>query len=329
MLRAPSAPAAPDFHRSAGGCPGDGFAQQMLQSLDRGPLLTGNVAGCAVAHGQPDRAVGGPHPRPSLSHQPAGHDPFTATRQPVRHHGRHGLGDRQRVLRRPQQLAAAFADMSRIFLVPGVSQRPVELPQHHFGKADHGIEGRAQLMAHLGQKLVYAGRGRCVVGGLESLLLSAASQREERGCRAGRHQKRQMQRRQAPDRGQPRDARIVPAHGHDQCQTEEVQRRRPSGQPLPIDPEVDRMCRPMPAPRCSIASAPGWNRVPPWGDVPSVIPRPSTGFSEKAAQNRIQRRNTPANHYVTLTDSPRCCREAKSVCGKNMATVSAALLEHL
>ena len=71
---------------------------------------------------------------------------------------RHGLGDGQRILGRFQQAAAALADVVCVLLIAGMAERAVQLAQHHLGEADHRIERRAQLVAHLRHQIAQAVR---------------------------------------------------------------------------------------------------------------------------------------------------------------------------
>src|SRR5208282_718705 len=52
-----------------------------------------------------------------------------------------------------EQILAAFADITRVFAVFFCTERPEHSGFHDFGKADNGVEWRAQLVAHIGQKL--------------------------------------------------------------------------------------------------------------------------------------------------------------------------------
>jgi hypothetical protein len=90
--------------------------------------------------------------------------------------------------------------MVGVLLVTGVSQRPVQLAQHDVGEADHGIERRAQLMAHLRHQLADAA-GRGGLGRLRGLLGAVAAGEDQHGrCRPGRHQEGQVPGRKARNR---------------------------------------------------------------------------------------------------------------------------------
>ena len=133
-------------------------------------------------------------------------------RRAVGHQRRHGLGDRQRLLGRFQQPAAALGDVVGVFLVAGVAERPVQLAQHHLGEADHGVERRAQLVAHLRHQLAQAARSRqpaSLVGSSLGAAPRGPRQRQQRRRGAGRHQEGQVPGRQPDDgaAGAPRPDR--------------------------------------------------------------------------------------------------------------------------
>jgi hypothetical protein len=76
------------------------------------------------------------------------------------------LGHVEDVVDHFEQIAAAFANVARIFLIFGVTERAEQTLLHHLGEADHGIERCAQLMADIGEELRFG-----AVGGLCLILL--------------------------------------------------------------------------------------------------------------------------------------------------------------
>ena len=61
-------------------------------------------------------------------------------------------------------MAAGSVDVLDIVLVTLVADRTETLLQHHFGKAQNGVQRRADLMADLGEKIGF--RSACGFGGL-------------------------------------------------------------------------------------------------------------------------------------------------------------------
>ena len=52
-----------------------------------------------------------------------------------------------------QQVLAAFMDEPRIVAVARFAERAEQLAVENLGEADHGVERRAQLVAHIGEEL--------------------------------------------------------------------------------------------------------------------------------------------------------------------------------
>src|SRR4029077_10552640 len=59
----------------------------------------------------------------------------------------------EHVIDQAQQVLPALLDMSDVFAISGASQWPQKLKAHDVGEADDGVERRAQLVTHMGQKL--------------------------------------------------------------------------------------------------------------------------------------------------------------------------------
>ena len=51
-----------------------------------------------------------------------------------------------------EQMAARFVDQAGIFQIARRTDGPEHLVRHHFGEADDGVQGRAQLVAHIGEE---------------------------------------------------------------------------------------------------------------------------------------------------------------------------------
>ena len=66
----------------------------------------------------------------------------------------------QRVLGGFEKIVGAVADVAHVLLVAGVAERAEHLQRHHLGKADDGVEGRAQLVIDARHEV-----GPIVVGG--------------------------------------------------------------------------------------------------------------------------------------------------------------------
>ena len=58
-----------------------------------------------------------------------------------------------------EKMLAAVDDVRRIAEVAFVFHRAEHLVLHHFGEADDGVQGRAQLMAHVGEELAFRAAG--------------------------------------------------------------------------------------------------------------------------------------------------------------------------
>ena len=61
-------------------------------------------------------------------------------------------------------MAAGRVDVLDVILVTLVADRTETLLQHHFGEAQNGVQGRADLVADLGEKIRF--RSACGFGGL-------------------------------------------------------------------------------------------------------------------------------------------------------------------
>src|SRR5438067_2228709 len=62
------------------------------------------------------------------------------------------LRDRQDVDDKVEHLPAGLAGIAGVINVASLADRPESLPGDHFAEADDGVEGRAQLVAHRGEK---------------------------------------------------------------------------------------------------------------------------------------------------------------------------------
>ena len=83
------------------------------------------------------------------------------------------LGHVENVVDHLQQIGAARINVAGIFLIFGVAERAEQPLLHHLGKADHGVERRAQLVADIGEEL-----GLRPVGGFGAILLERIFLRE-------------------------------------------------------------------------------------------------------------------------------------------------------
>ena len=63
----------------------------------------------------------------------------------------------EQVVGEAHHMAAGSVDVLEIVLVALVADRAEALLQHHFGKAQNGVQGRADLMADLGEKIGLGG----------------------------------------------------------------------------------------------------------------------------------------------------------------------------
>ena len=70
-----------------------------------------------------------------------------------------GLGEIQDIVDQRQQVPTRAMHVMGIFAVAGMPQRSQHLGAQHFGKADDGIQRRAQLMAHQGEEIALGGVG--------------------------------------------------------------------------------------------------------------------------------------------------------------------------
>jgi hypothetical protein len=81
------------------------------------------------------------------------------------------------------RLRPAIADVARVFDVFGMADRAVKAALDHFGKADDGVERRAQFVAHMGDEF---GFGALRLDRARSALASRTSSRASRPRRAQR-----------------------------------------------------------------------------------------------------------------------------------------------
>ena len=63
------------------------------------------------------------------------------------------LGEVEQIVHEADHMRARGMDVLEVFLVALVADRPESLLQHHLGKADDGVERRADLVADLGQEI--------------------------------------------------------------------------------------------------------------------------------------------------------------------------------
>ena len=70
------------------------------------------------------------------------------------------LGDIKKVIDQAEQMTARAMDVPDIFLVVGMAKLAERLGAQQLGKADDGIERRAQFMAHIGEKLRFRAIGK-------------------------------------------------------------------------------------------------------------------------------------------------------------------------
>ena len=75
-----------------------------------------------------------------------------------------------------QEIMAALVDMVAVINVSRCAQLAENLLLHHFGKADDGIKGRPQFMAHIGQKARFCEVGSFGLGFLLQIFLSQIRQ---------------------------------------------------------------------------------------------------------------------------------------------------------
>ena len=89
-----------------------------------------------------------------------------------------GLGCREQrregqgVLGGFEKIAGAFADVAHVLLVALVAERAEHLQRHHLGKADDGVEGRAQLVIDARHQV-----GPIVIGGMRGGMAPGANRR--------------------------------------------------------------------------------------------------------------------------------------------------------
>ena len=69
------------------------------------------------------------------------------------------LGHVEYAVDQVQQMAARFMDMSRILLIARAAHRTENLLDHHFGETNDGVQRRAQLVTHIGEKSGFGARG--------------------------------------------------------------------------------------------------------------------------------------------------------------------------
>ena len=301
--------------------------KQMLERLRGRAPLASDVAGGACGENRRGECAAA---KSAVASRQASRSSVAATRRSrlaaraVGHQRRHGLGDRQRFLRRFQQPAAALGDVVGIFLVARIAQRPVQLAQHQLREPDHGIERGAQLVAHLGHQLAQARcrcRGWSLSGAWPRLPLpagSASAAATPCPSPSGRPGASPA----APPIGPP-------AAAAGSCQAV-VTRMAETGQ-------VERGCQPAlagPAAQCRqraaralpiscSAAVQRMDGVPRgWGDVPGVIPVPRPNCM-KCCPERIRRRNKPHESHQSLCSEPQSLVEvAKRPRGEIMAAVS-------
>ena len=118
-----------------------------------------------------------------LAQQSTHQHPLPTARVGDRSSARSWLGDGQRILRRFEQPAAAFADVVGIFLIATVAKRAVQLARHDVGEADHRIEGRASswLICAISSPRPSPGASP---GGHGARLVAAAARSAGKGCEA-------------------------------------------------------------------------------------------------------------------------------------------------
>src|SRR5581483_4604138 len=63
------------------------------------------------------------------------------------------LGKIENVIDQTQQMMAGMVDIRDIVEITRIAERPEELIADDIGEADDGIQGRAQLVAHIGKKM--------------------------------------------------------------------------------------------------------------------------------------------------------------------------------
>ena len=279
--------------------PDDRFAQQSAPAPDGcAPIAFDLAARSRPPQAEPPAWALRGSRGPGLLHERRGQDPLAPDRAPVGHQRRHRGCNRERVLRGLEQPPAALADVGRIFLIAGVAERAMQFAQHHFGEADHGIERRAQLVAHLGQKLraCAAAAIRPCAAGAGPL---AGAQRKERRRGTGGDQEHEVQRRQPAARLRP--LRVPSCHA---MATISARAKRCSaaaprashGQSIlrPTLPAAKTMRRALNSPLRPPTVADG---LPPWGDVPGVIPAPRP-ICQKLLPNYGPAAHTPPNHSI-------------------------------
>ena len=247
------------------------FAEEMLQRLHGRAQLASDVTGGAGGEDETRRrALQCRCCRlPCVAQQSRGGASLAPCVPAVGQQRRHCLGHRQRLLRRLQQPSPALGDVVGIFLVAGITQRPMQLVQHQLREADDGIERGAQLVAHLRHQLAQAGRRRrrgfaCACR-VDPCL--RPGQRQQRHACTRRHQESQMPRRQ-PTREAARCGRgVVPGRHRQDCEPGEIKRGRQPGDRWPCRRAVRQPCRPRRQARAHIANAfrcrPTHGRSPP------------------------------------------------------------------
>ena len=67
------------------------------------------------------------------------------------------LGEIEKIVDEADHVRAGGVDVLEVFLVAVVADRPETLLQHHLGKADDGVERRADLVADLGEEIGFLG----------------------------------------------------------------------------------------------------------------------------------------------------------------------------
>ena len=68
------------------------------------------------------------------------------------------LGEVEKVVDEADHVGARGVDVPQVVLVAVVADRPEAFLQHHLGKADDGVEGRADLVADLGEEVGLSAR---------------------------------------------------------------------------------------------------------------------------------------------------------------------------
>src|SRR3546814_4329772 len=63
------------------------------------------------------------------------------------------LREVEQIVDEAQQVLPGAVDVLRVLVVLRVIERPEGLRRHHLGKADDGVERRAQLVAHMGEEI--------------------------------------------------------------------------------------------------------------------------------------------------------------------------------